>query len=203
MIVSPDGLALTNYHVASEYNGKLIGLLSDGRLVRVIKVLAGDLASDTALVQLDRKDLPYVPIATKQPSAAEDLIAIHHTESRYYTYDRGYVKRYPLIRGKPWMEISAEYAPGGSGCGIFNAEHELVGLVSMIMVGDGPSIAEQDLTEPISDPEAGEQPGEQNAANSEGDSTTDPESQSMDAEAGMLVIKLAVPLQAIQSLLSR
>ncbi len=73
----------------------------------------------------------------------------------------------------------------------------------MIMVGDGPSIAEQDLTEPISDPEAGEQPSEQNAANSEGDSTTDPESQSMDAEAGMLVIKLAVPLQAIQSLLSK
>jgi hypothetical protein len=41
------------------------------------------------------------------------------------------------------MEISGEYAVGGSGCGIFNKHHQLVGLVSTIAYGTGPELAKQ------------------------------------------------------------
>jgi hypothetical protein len=113
---------------------------------------------------------------------ADSIIMIHHTENRFYTYDRGYIKRYPMIGKKPWMEISADFAPGGSGCGVFNANHELVGLVSMIMMGDGPTIARQDLSKP---------PEDESADGTDGFVASD---------GAMVVVKLAVPLTAIREL---
>jgi Trypsin-like peptidase domain len=182
VIVSPDGLAVTNFHIANLFNEKIIGLLSDGRVVRVTKFLAGDPLTDVAIVQLDKRDLPWVPVAQATPEMAESILMVHHTENRFYTYDRGYIKRYPMIGTKPWMEISADFAPGGSGCGIFNSNHELVGLVSMIMMGDGPTIASQDLLMPPEDAMEGET--EDFAA----------------PDGAMVVVKLAVPLTAIREL---
>lgn len=182
VIISPDGLAVTNFHIANLFNERIIGLLSDGRVVKVTKFLAGDPLTDVALVQLDKRDLPWVPIAQTTPEMAESILMIHHTENRFYTYDRGYIKRYPTIGKNPWMEISADFAPGGSGCGIFNANHELVGLVSMIMMGDGPTIASQDLSMPPED-EVG----------LEAEDFTAP-------DGAMVVVKLAVPLSAIREL---
>ncbi len=185
VIVSPDGLAVTNFHIAEAFNEKLVGILADGRVVRVIRFVAGNRAADVALVQLEGSGFPWVPLASKAPAMAEDVFMVHHTENRFYTYDRGYVKRYPLIRQSAWMEVSADYAPGGSGCGIFNTRHELVGLVSMIMMGDGPAIAVEDMTAPDDAWPDGEwAPG--------GDVF----------EMGALVVKLAVPLNAIQNLTS-
>jgi Trypsin-like peptidase domain len=182
VIISPEGLAVTNFHIANLFNEKIIGLLSDGRVVRVTKFIAGDPLTDVALVQLDKRDLPWVPVAQATPAMAENIIMVHHTENRFYTYDRGYIKRYPIISTKPWMEISADYAPGGSGCGIFNSNHELVGLVSMIMMGDGPTIASQDLTMP---------PEEDTEELAEDFATPD---------GAMVVVKLAVPLTALRHL---
>lgn len=184
VIVSPDGLAVTNFHIANLFNEKLIGLLSDGRVVRVTKFLAGDPVADVALVQLDKRDLPWVPVAKATPEMAENILMVHHTENRFYTYDRGYIKRYPVISTQPWMEISADFAPGGSGCGIYNADHELVGLVSMIMMGDGPTIASQDLSLPPDDPMGEGVEAEDFAA----------------PPGSMVVVKLAVPLSAIRKL---
>jgi len=137
VIVSPDGLAVTNFHIATLFNERIIGLLSDGCVVRVTKFLAGNPLTDVALVQLDKRDLPWVPVAQTAPEMADSIVMIHHTENRFYTYDRGYIKRYPMIGTKPWMEISADFAPGGSGCGVFNSNHELVGLGKNIEFSHG------------------------------------------------------------------
>jgi hypothetical protein len=127
-------------------------------------------------------------LASAVPAMADDLVVLHHTENRFFTYDRGYVKRYPRIGSHPWMEISADYAPGGSGCGIFNSRHELVGLVSVIAMGDGPMIASSDLM------------GEE--AETEGWGEDETESGESGAAPGALVVKLAVPLTAIRELLN-
>ncbi|MFO0942190.1 MAG: hypothetical protein U0930_15750 [Pirellulales bacterium] len=52
------------------------------------------------------------------------------------------------------MEISAPFAPGGSGCGIFNQELQLIGLVCYISIGDGPSIASEPLADTEEDPQS-------------------------------------------------
>lgn len=200
VIISPDGLAVTNFHIANLFNERIVGLLSDGRVVRVTKFLAGDLLTDVALVQLelaepaqpiepaqarpgqlDQRELPWVPVAQATPDMSDSIVMVHHTENRFFTYDRGYIKRYAMIGTNPWMEISADFAPGGSGCGIFNAKHELVGLVSMIMMGDGPTIASQDLSTPPEDESA------------EG-------SEEFGTPGAIVVVKLAVPVSAIRAL---
>jgi hypothetical protein len=109
---------------------------------------------------------------------------VHHSGNRFFTYDRGYIMRFPVLGKYPWMEISADYAPGGSGCGIFNEKRELIGLVSIIQYGDGPTLSED------FDVQADEGWIE------EGD-TVDENMQSMDS---MLLLKHAVPLSAIRSL---
>ena len=191
VIISPTGLAITNFHIAEEFNKRLVGLLADGRVVRITELVAGNRATDVAIVKLEGSEFPWVPLAAKAPIMADDIVVLHHTENRFYTYDRGYVKRHALIGKHPWMEISADYAPGGSGCGIFNSNHELVGLVSTIVMGDGPMIASQELMDEAAESDEDWSNTEENADGSAG------------FDPGALVVKLAVPWTAIHALLKK
>ncbi len=195
VIVSPSGLALTNYHLAESFNNRLIALTAAGDAVRVTRLLAGNPVTDIALIQLDTdglagEEFPWVPIAVRPVAMAEDIHVVHHSENRFFTYDRGYIKRYPMLGKETWMEISADYAPGGSGCGIFNADYQLVGLVSTIAMGDGPTLAMESLMDTREVVGGVDDLLDQ----SEGDDW-------VEGDMGTLVIKLAVPLMAIRSLL--
>ncbi|MEM7475641.1 MAG: redoxin domain-containing protein, partial [Planctomycetota bacterium] len=186
VIISADGLALTNYHVAEAMsNSHLVALTHDGTACPVVEFIAGDVNRDVALIRLQGNDFTSVRIAAQTPEIGSDLRMVHHSENRFYTYDRGYTMRYPVIGELPWFEVSMDYAPGGSGCGIFNENHELVGLVSTIQFGDGPTIAEP-FTDLIED--EGDMQGEPNEM--------DP---SMFEEA-LIMVKHAVSLPSIQSL---
>lgn len=183
VLISKDGLALTNYHVAEAFNDKLMAMASNGKTYQVIDVLAGHRESDVALIRLRGNDFPFVKIARRVPSAGDNITMIHHTENRYYTFDRGYIKRYPRVGKVSFMEISPDYAPGGSGCGIFNAKRELVGLVSTIVYGDGPGLSEP---HPFDDSASGDEASEDD-----------------DDFAAMLLVKHAVPLTAIHRLFAK
>ena len=187
VMISDDGLALTNYHVAEAMKDSLlVGMTTDGKTHKVIELLAGNPNRDVALIRLEGNGFTPVPIAKNTPSIGDDIVMLHHSENRFYTYDRGYVMRHPIIGDHPWMEISADYAPGGSGCGIFNDKHELVGLVSSIAYGDGPMLADQDFDMEFDDQT---QPGEDEEMNDDDF-----------IEDGLLLVKHAVPLTAIQGL---
>lgn len=194
IIISPDGLALTNFHVAEAFNDKLMVLLADGRVVRVTKFLAGDRMADIALVQLEGKNFPWVPIATSAPKVSEDLILMHHSENRFFSYDRGYVKRHIVAKGTPWMEIDGDYGPGGSGCGIFNRSHELIGLVSLIMAGPGYEIFREELMYP-------DETGESGMPDSDEDGNMDDlPMEEQPLVMGVRVIRVAVPWIAIDKI---
>ncbi len=187
VVVSESGHAITNYHVVEALTeGRLNGMTSDGKMHPVIKVLAGDRQRDVALIQLGGSEFHPVKIASQTPAMGDSIEMLHHSELRFYTYDRGYVMRYPRIGKGTWMEISADYAPGGSGCGIFNANHELVGLVSMVTYGDGPTLGDTMDMDEIQDQER---------------SQVEQEFQDIGQQnPTMLLVKHAVPLTAIQSL---
>ncbi len=194
VVVSVDGLAVTNFHIAEMMKkSKLVAMTSDGKCHRVIEFLAGSKLRDIALIRLEGNDFTPAKIASRHPAMGDDIVMIHHSENRFYTYDRGYVMRHPRIGEDVWMEISADYAPGGSGCGIYNDRHELIGLVSTIQFGTGPDLAAgfSDLP-PLSD-----SPDEGDPASS--DSLDDP--YSLDDAFGdtILLVKHAVPLSAIRS----
>ena len=190
VMISEDGLAVTNYHVAEFLKeGRMAGLTADGKCYPVVELLAGNLDRDVALIRLKGNGFAHVNIAAKPPGVGDSIEVLHHSENRFYTYDRGYVMRYPTLGKNPWMEISADYAPGGSGCGIYNRDRELVGLVSIIQYGDGPSLAmEFDMRV-----EDGGEFGQKGHGDEE-------KGMSMIPDESMLMMKHAVPLSAIHSL---
>ena len=187
VFVSPDGLALTNYHVAQALNeSAVMAMTPNGKSYEVTRMIAGNPKTDVALVEIDTKSdtVPFVAIADNVPKIGDNIKVIHHSENRFYTYDRGYVMRHPSLGNQPWMEISADYAPGGSGCGIFDDQFRLVGLVSTIAFGSGPELAEGHA------PDKGPPPGHQG------------ETEDMDEPPGMLLVKHAVSTRAILNLLT-
>ena len=133
VIISEDGLALTNHHVLAFERASIYGAMTSDRKVYVIEeVLAASKKNDVALVRIrtDEK-LPFVSIAISAPIGTP-VFAFSHPDSHFYTLTRGHVSRYSISpRLKiPRLEVTADFARGSSGSGIFNERGSLVGLIA-------------------------------------------------------------------------
>ncbi len=133
VVISPDGLALTNYHVMDSNEAVVFGAMTvGGQIFGIAKVLAASKRDDVALVKLlDAKDLPFVPLCPRV-SAGDELFVMSHPDGHFYTLTRGYLARKYLIpKGQVQrLQITADFAKGSSGSGIFNLRGELIGLAT-------------------------------------------------------------------------
>ena len=137
--LSADGLVLTNYHVINPesdreiYNYFVVN--SAGKSYPVIEVLAANKEADIVLVRVDATDLVSVKLADKPPLPLSELFIVGHPLNRFFHTTTGIVSRYLTKIGKQgnrekWMEITTQFSKGSSGCGVFNKDGELAGLVS-------------------------------------------------------------------------
>lgn len=140
VVVSNDGLVLTNYHVVMRKESGLKGLLamtSDGRVCPIVEVVAASELEDVALIRI-QSDGPLSPakIADRPPLPTEKICVLSHPRNEFFVLTEGQVSRFskPTMTGDhaTWMEITAEFGAGSSGSGVFNERAELVGLVSRI-----------------------------------------------------------------------
>lgn len=133
VVISPDGLVLTNYHVMDSKEAVVFGAMTaGGQIFGIEKVLAASKRDDVALVKLlDAKDLPFVPLCPKI-SAGDELFVLSHPDGHFYTLTRGYLARKYLIPKEQIqrLQITADFAKGSSGSGIFNVRGELIGLAT-------------------------------------------------------------------------
>lgn len=133
ILLSADGLAITNYHVLDFREAIVFGAMTDsGDVFAIDEVLSASKSDDIALVRLrGANDLPHV---TLQPEVetGEDLFVISHPDAHFYTLTRGILARKYLTPKEraPRLQITADIAKGSSGCGIFNLRGELVGLAT-------------------------------------------------------------------------
>lgn len=141
VVIHEDGLVLTNYHVLEgKGDGKVKGMLAMnhlGQCFAIAEVLAASESSDVALVRLaSATKFEPVPIANVVPKQLSEVIVMSHPHNEFYVVTTGLVSRFvkPTMTGDrtTWMEITAEFSGGSSGSGVFNAQGELVGLVSRI-----------------------------------------------------------------------
>jgi hypothetical protein len=138
VIISNDGLAVTNYHVLSqEYAGTLavLGMTCDGIPRPVIDVLYANEVADVALIRLGGAgNFHPVPIAPEIPRPLADVTVLSHPKHNFFVLTTGVVNRHVRLTGKrgpeDWMEVTAEYAAGSSGSGVFDKRGALIGLVS-------------------------------------------------------------------------
>ena len=146
-VISPDGLAVTNYHVIeSDRDGAegkkggdragFVAVTRDGRTLPVVEVLAADEASDVALIRLGVPEgvtLAALPLAGRS-RVGEEVHCVSHPAGRFFSYSRGVATRRHSVRRRrgrtPRLTVTADYARGSSGAAIVNARGEVVGLVS-------------------------------------------------------------------------
>jgi hypothetical protein len=122
VVIHEDGLVLTNHL---------------GQCFAVAEVLAASETADVALVRLaSATKFEPVSIAKVAPKQLSEVIVMSHPHNEFYVVTTGLVSRFvkPTMTGDrtTWMEITAEFSGGSSGSGVFNAQGELVGLVSRI-----------------------------------------------------------------------
>ena len=141
-VVSPDGLAVTNYHVirsdrdAGDGPAGFVATTRAGLTVPIAEVLAADRAADVALVRLKVPDgvtLAAVPLAASS-TVGEEAHCVSHPSGRFYSYSRGYVTRRHRVRTRRGptdrVTVSAEFAKGSSGAAVTNAAGAALGIVT-------------------------------------------------------------------------
>lgn len=133
-IVSADGLIMTNAHVvrdASEVTVKL----TDRREFRA-KVLGSDPRTDVAVLKIDAKNLPVVPLGRSMDvKVGEWVLAIGSPFGLENTVTAGVVsaKGRALDDGSvPFIQTDVAVNPGNSGGPLFNTKGEVVGINSQI-----------------------------------------------------------------------
>lgn len=137
VVVSSDGLILTNTHVIGN-NGSVPDIrvtLSDGR-ERPGRIVGIDDLSDLAVVKVDAKNLPTLPWGDSgKLRVAEWVLAIGNPFQLSGTVTLGIVSTVSRSQSgafTDFIQTDAAINPGNSGGALVNARGELVGINSMI-----------------------------------------------------------------------
>ncbi len=137
--ITAQGAIVTNHHVVEGLQADeraLVATAANGNVYVVKEILAADKLNDIAILQLDLpagEKLTPAKIA-ERAIPGEDVYAISHPVSRFYTLTKGVVSRNAMMHtpegSAKRLYITAEFAKGSSGSPIFNNRGEVVGIVS-------------------------------------------------------------------------
>jgi serine protease Do len=134
-IISADGIILTNAHVVRDAREVTVKL-TDRREFRA-KVLGSDPKTDVAVLKIDAKNLPVVPLAkTDNLKVGEWVLAIGSPYGLDNTVTAGVVsakgRALPDDSYVPFIQTDVAVNPGNSGGPLFNTRGEVVGINSQI-----------------------------------------------------------------------
>ena len=142
VIVSSDGLILTNNHVIGNQVQQLTVSLADNR-EREARVVGVDPWTDLALLQIDETDLPTIPWGdSSQLEVAEWVLAIGNPFQLNHTVTLGIVSalgraNVNIAAYEDFIQTDAAINPGNSGGALINQRGELVGINTAILTNSG------------------------------------------------------------------
>ncbi len=139
-IVQPDGVVLTNAHVVNGAQ-EVVVKLTDRREYRA-KVLGVDKPTDVAVLKIDAKNLPWVPLPeTSNPRVGEWVLAIGSPFGFENSVTAGVVsatrRSLPGDGYVPFIQTDVAINPGNSGGPLFNTRGEVIGINSQIYSRSG------------------------------------------------------------------
>lgn len=139
-IVSKDGLIITNRHVVSDTSAEFTALLNDGSK-RTAKVLARDPLHDLAIMKIEGKDYPTIPLGNSQEvKIGQGVVAIGNALGEFRnTVSVGVVSGLgrTVVAGGAGIEsetlqeliqTDAAINPGNSGGPLINIRGEVIGV---------------------------------------------------------------------------
>jgi len=134
-IISPDGVILTNAHVVRDAKEVTVKL-NDRREFRA-RVLGSDPKTDVAVLKIDAKNLPIVPVGSSRDlKVGEWVLAIGSPFGLESTVTAGVVsakgRSLPDETQVPFIQTDVAVNPGNSGGPLFNTKGEVIGINSQI-----------------------------------------------------------------------
>jgi len=134
-IVSADGLILTNAHVVRDAKDVTVKL-TDRREFKA-KVLGSDPRTDVAVLRIDAKNLPVVPLGSSRDlKVGEWVLAIGAPFGFESSVSAGVVsakgRSLPDDSFVPFIQTDVAVNPGNSGGPLFNSRGEVIGINSQI-----------------------------------------------------------------------
>jgi serine protease Do len=141
-ILSPDGYIITNNHVVADADQVQI-LLSDGRSFKA-RVIGTDSTTDVAVVKIDAKGLPTLPVGNDEATRIGDwVLAVGNPLGLDFTVTAGIISAkgrgseiaLPNSGGftiSDFIQTDAAINPGNSGGPLVNLRGEVIGLNSAI-----------------------------------------------------------------------
>ena len=143
VIVSKDGYILTNNHVVDGADEVKVAL-QDGREFTA-KVIGRDPKTDVAVIRVDARDLPVVPMADSEKVEVGDVVlAIGNPFGIGQTVTTGIVSATGRsgatgLDYEDFIQTDAAINPGNSGGPLMNWRGEVIGINTMIYSGVGQS----------------------------------------------------------------
>jgi Do/DeqQ family serine protease len=145
VIVSPDGYILTNHHVIDEADQVRVAL-HDGREFTA-KVVGSDADNDVAVLKVEGKDLPSVPIGNSDSVQVGDIVlALGNPFGLGETVTMGIVgathrntppNMAPIENYEDFIQTDAAINPGNSGGALVNLKGEVIGINTAILSRSG------------------------------------------------------------------
>ncbi len=141
VIVSPDGYIITNNHVVEGATTVKVEL-SDRREFTA-KIIGADPQTDIAVVKIDARDLPVLPLSGVKPEVGDLCLAIGNPFGVGQTVTMGIVSATSRnLRGtiegfEDFIQTDASINPGNSGGALINTRGELIGINTAILSGSG------------------------------------------------------------------
>ena len=134
-IISPDGVILTNAHVVRDAKEVTVKM-QDRREYRA-RVLGSDPKTDVAVLKIDAKNLPVVPVGRSSDlKVGEWVLAIGSPFGLESSVTAGVVsakgRSLPDDSNVPFIQTDVAVNPGNSGGPLFNTKGEVVGINSQI-----------------------------------------------------------------------
>src|ERR1700681_703175 len=141
VLVSPDGYILTNNHVVEGATQVKVSF-NDQREFPA-KVVGTDKPTDIAILKIDQKNLPVLPLSDSSRAQVGDVVlAVGNPFGLGQTVTMGIVSATGRSLGgrieqyEDFIQTDASINPGNSGGALINTRGELVGINTAILAGD-------------------------------------------------------------------
>jgi serine protease Do len=141
--ISPDGYAVTNYHVID--HAKSVQLTTDDGTIYTAKVVGTDPKTDLALIKVDgKKDFAYVKFANHEPRIGDWVVAVGNPFGLGGTVTAGIVSASGRDIGAgpydDYIQIDAPINKGNSGGPAFDMDGNVIGVNTAIYSPSGGSV---------------------------------------------------------------
>lgn len=130
-IIDPSGVIVTNLHVIERGRAFRVQL-PDNRFVLPTKVLAYSRAEDLAVVQVDERDLPFLPLGdSDNVKSGQSVACIGHPLGLRMSVARGVIGGLREFDGRSLLQVAMPIEVGNSGGPLINPAGEVLGVVTI------------------------------------------------------------------------